>query len=1203
MNKMISIASGFQYSVNIGYDLNSDDKLQNFIPTKSAISFLKEILTSTSVSSTNRARVLIGAYGKGKSHIVLTVLSMLMRKDLSLFTKLMPKIAEDPALLQMVNNYYDSENKILPVVVSGSNTSLTQAFLLALQRTLSDNDMLDIMPDSNYKAAIAVITRWKTDFPETYAKFRESIDGSMDSFIERLETFDIAAYESFEKTYPELTAGSTFNPFLGFDVVELYENVAVALKKKGFTGIYVVYDEFSKFLEANITDASISDVKMLQDFAEKCNRSGNTQMHLLLISHKEISNYIDRLPKQKVDGWRGVSERFSHIHLNNNFSQTYEIISSVIQKNEKMWTLFCNAHESDFNALRTRYEKHTLFVDAADELETAIFGCYPLHPVSTFILPRLSEKVAQNERTLFTFLSAQGAATLTSFLNEYNEADFALVTPDHIYDYFEPLFKKEAFASDIHTNYILTSAILAKLAADSLGAKLVKTISLIYILEQFERLTPTIEELVGIYSNSYTVDEIQKAIDGLIEQEYVIYLKKSNGYLRLKKTSGVDIQQKIADLIQTQAARITIKDALNAANFDNYMYPSRYNDEREMTRFFAFEFIEDTEVCNTVNWNVKSESINADGIIFAVIPTSEESIKVATDIVLQTSAGAERNIFILPKYFRKIDDVVRELMAVSSLKEKAADDPILFEEYEVIYEDLNEIIKSYINAFTHPEEGKSKYVRNGRFVNIRRKAALTELMSQICDEVYALTPVINNESVNRNEITTVASNSRNKIISALLRNELETDLGLSGTGQEVSIMRSTLVRTGIWDNNDGMPRLHLQTGNANLDNLLTTIENFIINAHQVENVSFSDLYTILCEPEYHIGLRRGLIPIYLAVVLHEYKQRVVVMDRRGQLPLSVDVLLQINAEPRSFSLAYIEWDQDKEDYLSMLSNAFADYVIDAETKTSSYEYVASAMKRWYLSLPKYSKECKKDANGTRIQRRYVDLIGLLRQNISGYELLFKKVPEVLGFQDGFNAGAADSVVAAKRCYDALIVTLKDALINQTKNTFVIKGMEAQLDRMSLPSVCAEWCESLDKHVFEQMFTNGTEKCLALFKNPTNDESAFIARLAKLCTDLRIEDWAGDTFDKFTAALQQYKKTAEEFHSEIEEKNSEITSNYQITYVDDNGDTITKRFDRVEYSRRGKLLLNQVKASLDSMGRSISDQEKRQVLMEVLKQLL
>ena len=85
MNKIISVASGFQYSVNIGYDLNQDDKLQNFIPTKSSLELMQDILLSTQDSSTERARVLVGAYGKGKSHIILTILSILMRKDWDLF--------------------------------------------------------------------------------------------------------------------------------------------------------------------------------------------------------------------------------------------------------------------------------------------------------------------------------------------------------------------------------------------------------------------------------------------------------------------------------------------------------------------------------------------------------------------------------------------------------------------------------------------------------------------------------------------------------------------------------------------------------------------------------------------------------------------------------------------------------------------------------------------------------------------------------------------------------------------------------------------------------------------------------------------------------------------------------------------------------------------------------------------------------------
>ena len=337
MSEMISVASGFQYSVNIGYDINHDDKLQNFIPTKSSLQLLQDILESTDESSTERARVLVGAYGKGKSHIVLTILSILMGKDWGLFSKLSEKVDNNPELDRLRKNYYESKKKLLPVIINGSSTSMQQAFLLALQKALSENDLMGVMPDTNYQAAIKAINKWEDEFPDTYKKFKKEIGQPVEKFIEKLENYDLEVYEDFEKLYPKLTSGSMFNPFLGFDIAELYESVVKCIKPIGYTGIFVVYDEFSKFLEANIKQASVSDTKMLQDFAEKCNRSGKEQLHLMLISHKEISNYIDNLPKQKVDGWRGVSERFKHIHLNNNFTQTYEIISSVIKKSKSRW--------------------------------------------------------------------------------------------------------------------------------------------------------------------------------------------------------------------------------------------------------------------------------------------------------------------------------------------------------------------------------------------------------------------------------------------------------------------------------------------------------------------------------------------------------------------------------------------------------------------------------------------------------------------------------------------------------------------------------------------------------------------------------------------------------------------------------------------------------------------------------------------------
>ena len=96
-----------------------------------------------------------------------------MKRDLRLFEKLMPAVQKRDKLNRLVQNYYESNNKLLPVIITGSNTSLTQAFLLALQQTLKENDLLDIMPETNYKAAISDIERWKKDFTDPYQQFKD----------------------------------------------------------------------------------------------------------------------------------------------------------------------------------------------------------------------------------------------------------------------------------------------------------------------------------------------------------------------------------------------------------------------------------------------------------------------------------------------------------------------------------------------------------------------------------------------------------------------------------------------------------------------------------------------------------------------------------------------------------------------------------------------------------------------------------------------------------------------------------------------------------------------------------------------------------------------------------------------------------------------------------------------------------------------
>ena len=106
----------------------------------------------------------------------------------------------------------------------------------------------------------------------------------------------------------------------------------------------------------------------------------------------------------------------------------------------------------------------------------------------------------------------------------------------------------------------------------------------------------------------------------------------------------------------------------------------------------------------------------------------------------------------------------------------------------------------------------------------------------------------------------------------------------------------------------------------------------------------------------------------------------------------------------------------------------------------------------------------------------------------------------------------------------------------------------------------------------------------------------------MATDLRIEDWDDKTEEKFSENLKMYRKTAEDFHAGDSTEDTGSTSEYEIHFRSEDGTSEVKRFDRVEPSKRGKLLYNSILGEIDSMGYSISEQEKRQILMDILRKM-
>ena len=77
----VKIDHRFEKSVNLLLDLNDESKLKLYIPTRSSIKLMTEYLEEVNSFSGKRANILIGPYGKGKSHLLLVLLAILSGND------------------------------------------------------------------------------------------------------------------------------------------------------------------------------------------------------------------------------------------------------------------------------------------------------------------------------------------------------------------------------------------------------------------------------------------------------------------------------------------------------------------------------------------------------------------------------------------------------------------------------------------------------------------------------------------------------------------------------------------------------------------------------------------------------------------------------------------------------------------------------------------------------------------------------------------------------------------------------------------------------------------------------------------------------------------------------------------------------------------------------------------------------------------
>ena len=1176
---------GFQYSINIQYDLMNLSKVKGYIPTRKSVEILKDYLLNTIIDNRDKSTVLIGPYGKGKSHLILVLIELMYRsKNVKELKNLIDRISlvdEDCAELakQVLN-----DKKYLPIIVNFNSGDLNQAFLIALNNALRNEGIENILPNTYFDVAVEVLDGWrqyKGTIEVVKSIINEKYKISLDTFIRKLKSFDINSYKLFKEIFLEVTSGIEFNPLINADVVKLYEETNYLLKEEfGFDGIVIVFDEFSKFIESNSDLNSAINLKILQDFAEISNRSNNPQIHLICITHKTLNEYISKIPQEKIDAWRAIEGRFKEKFFNVSSYQNYELISNAIIKNQaKVEEVL---EEKNILNNKKILNANTIFKYNDEQfIKDIVKGCFPLNPYTTYALPIISEKVAQNERTLFTYLSKDEPNSLIELVN--NESiDFELVTLDKLYDYFEPLFKKETFNESVHDIWIKTDTALKIVYSDE-EKRVIKTLGLIYIINDFTSLPPTEETISNILEiDKYKISNIVKNLRDL----NIIVLRKSNETLDFIPLSSVNINEKISNTVNTKFKSINIANVCNELVKLKYVLAKRYNDKYKMTRFFKRTFMSLNQVEAYSDGDRILKEYNTDGLIIDFIYEDKDDIKYL--IEWSERINDNRIVLVIPRDENKIKNDLLEYKAINYLKKDdkfLQEDKAIESQLDILFDDIKEKIDNYLEKTYDIELTNSKVKINGKIYNEIKAYRFSELISEICEENFSKTPIINNEMINKQEISAPIKKARNQIVTMILENKYY-EFDYSRNSVDCTIFRSTIVNKGLLKKTDIVK--------ADIKNLLSIIKSFILDSTNKEK-SFQDLYLELLSNKNKIGIRKGILPIYLAFVLREYNEEAIIYFVNGrskkELVLDNTVIENINLNPQNYSIKLEKGTLEKEIFLDNLFRLFNEYI--KNKSNNRYVDILSGMKAWVQSLSLYAQNHKIDIT---TNNKLPNEIIKLRNELIKYEINYRSFI----FNNLFKCLHA---ISYNECIEKL-TSIKDYLDNYDRNVkiYLINKTNRIINKNYKGSLLGNlnvWYKSLDNEKKMHLYDADTNEFLNIIQKNYTNENELIDRLAYIFTGLSIEDWNDNTFDIYIERVNISKRDVEEYSS----INGSDEDKVKIIFESKDNNLIEKTFDKVEVSPLGSTLLNSIEEIIDEYSSSVDDNEKRNILMNILSKYI
>ncbi len=882
--------------------------------------------------------------------------------------------------------------------------------------------------------------------------------------------------------------------------------------------VFILIDEFGKFLEYASKHNPEKELYFVQQLAEFCN---NPKHNIVLITtvHQSLESYAYGLSKSQQQEWTKVKGRFREITFNEPVEQLLFLASEYVSEHfenkiaktqiEKCLKLTTETKAFNFNKVF---------------LEEISSKLYPLDILSANILTLSLQRYGQNERSLFSFLESSDHTGLSKF----NKQENPFFNLSNVYDYLN--FNFYSFlTSKYNPDFAAWGSIRSSIEEvertfDTHINDYIKTVKAIGLLNIFSVSGSILDLnfLVGYLETACEIENSKEIIANLEAKNIIRYRKHSKRFILFEGTD-LDIQTALIEAGNKISEVVDITSLLKKHIQFNYVFAKQYSFLTGTPRYFEF-VISDYPIHQIPKGDI-------DGFVNLVFSSKLNESDVQSKSLLQEEAI----VYCFFKNSAEIKNLLFEIEKIEKVLEENKDDKVAKRELENIIEAQRRLLDHNITESRYSGSKEVKWYFKGEEKKIANKKDFNKLLSQVCSLVYDSTPVFKNELVNKHRISSSIHTAKKNFLRALANDWDKENLGFEENKfpPEKTIYLSLLKENGISPIREYANDLISIDNNSSFYKLWKASVDFLESAKS-ERLKISELSELLSHRPFK--LKQGLIDFWLPTFLFLKRDDFAIFNEESYIPnLSEENLELIAKYPDKYSIKTFDIEGVKLDIFNRY-RTFLNIATKEKFDNNSFIETIKPFIVFYKQLPDYSKNTK------RLSPAAIKIRNAIATSKDPEVTFFEAFPSALGLTlsvlqkessklQNYTMRLQDAVRELRTAYDDLVKRFEDFICSE----FVGQTADFYEYKVYLQKRFAK----LKKH----LLLSNQKTFVMRLDSPLDDRKAWLNSIVQAVCGKTLEAFSDEDeillYEKFKSMILELDSLTKISKSDIDESKEEV----------------------------------------------------------------